>query len=171
MRRLDKVLLVLVLILGAVTGPAEAQKVTGRLAVVDASGVLLGAAYGAPSNRASIYLRASGLFWKLVVSSNQLQGTASLHYESTDCTGEAYVRYYDDSMAHEIAVAPPGWTLYVPDLGAGPQSVELRSTLPSEGSCYEDLSPYEDELHPAVALTGDLQGGLTPPFRLVAAPE
>lgn len=96
--------------------------------------------------------------------------SGGLYFESSDCTGQPYLRTQTEALLTPAFVRPPRNTLYVPD---GPYVyVTARSHIePStlEGERCNALSPLYDPFRVARPVV-DLDDLFTPPFRVSASP-
>lgn len=98
----------------------------------------------------------------------RMRGTAELVFESSDCSGVAYIIH--NAFIEASAVGPPGLTVYLPEPGSIPVSKPLGSQiLPVSGTCGL-AGPGPIKVLPVVPVV-DLLTSFTPPFRLIFTPS
>lgn len=162
---------------GGTSGPAPAPG-GEPIAVVDANGNQVGEVVGATTNTATVALKVGGRGVILVVrgattqSSLEgdllpFQGTGTLRFESTDCSGPPLMFVDPIRTVDPGIVAAPGMTLYMPEVPTILGSRILGSGRGQGGRCVA-LSPpiLADNMVPAVPII-DLLTVFTPPFRIV----
>jgi hypothetical protein len=92
----------------------------------------------------------------------------SVEFESTDCSGQAWVDSSGvNGMWATLVRVPAGSTtnrvFYVSDPSTGPQTIHVRSTSSASGAC--EPADTVDQGFPAVPV--DLDGMFGPPYRVV----
>lgn len=175
------------LVLAVVLSPLSASRVRGQvesvdeLIVVDSMGKKIGRVLSGPNtSRPIVALNMSGylilfrvLQERLLVASDD--PSKVVYFESADCSGPGYVRTDEQSdsdplpsITLNVAIGPPGRTVYVPDPEAIPFRLEPQSRWSAEtDSCV----PSNGEERAATGLAlANLADDFTPPFQIVPAP-
>jgi hypothetical protein len=92
-------------------------------------------------------------------------------YEGLNCTGAPWVEGPFPALVADVGIAPPGQTLYFPDVTVPSQFMLFRSAF-REGGCENRPPPlvaFGATASLAIAL-GDLDNIFVPPFSLVEVP-
>jgi hypothetical protein len=91
--------------------------------------------------------------------------TGNMYYESTDCTGQAWMRPSPPGTFIEAAgLGLPGHTVFVPDPSATPLSIPVRSFSYALGFCLTEPATSLDVVSPRALL--NLDDRFTPPFTI-----
>lgn len=169
------------MILGSV-GFAQVPHVSSvrELSVVDSKGKTVGITQGgifihnveafAPTieMRTIIILDVDGRLIQVAVNRDQFYGGQVIWFESTNCQGAPWLpaggfNLEGPSLLPEVAVAPPGQTIYVAKPGAASQSITINSILDPGTRCRNYTAQVQ--AFPTEALV-DLLSVFTPPFTL-----
>jgi hypothetical protein len=162
-------------------GGAQTLETAGRLTVVDANGKTLGTAaainaIGDQRPTVTIAFSLSGRFFALEVAKDSFFGADDLWFESTDCSGTPFFETFEISdrggaplNLSRAGVAPPGSTVYLPNLEATPRTIAARSSLGHRGTCVS--FDFTNDVGPVVPTEPhlDLNSLFTPPFRVIAS--
>lgn len=140
--------------------PAAAIAKGLTLEVIDAAGKEVGTVVGTDvAGHAVVAMKASGVVVLLGVSGSGFDASLALAYQSTDCTGQAFL-FPTNNLVTPAAVAPPGQTLYIQ---SGPfQTVALGSLFES-GACSN--FPITEVMAPASPQV-DLSSFFPAPFHV-----
>jgi hypothetical protein len=118
--------------------------------------------------------KADGRYFQALVSKESLTATpeSRLLFESTGCTGSAYLNYYSENglIIYEVAFLKhnvDGYEVYMHDLNIpfdpeSSPSVNINSVLYSDGSCNEESSSISSVRRAKVVA----KLPFTPPFSL-----
>ncbi|MGD9765197.1 MAG: hypothetical protein AB7V27_15955 [Candidatus Binatia bacterium] len=164
------------ILLMGIINPSAAQDVRGvdRVVVVDAAGRAVGdtASLAGPAG-ATVALDVDGHLLLLQVTRERFIGNAdtAILFESTDCSGEAYVSTGPISFGPSltaVVVGPPGQTAYSGN-PAGPLATITWKSWRNRGSedCHPQVPAVVDDVLPVIPLV-NLAEIYEPPFRLVA---
>lgn len=177
-------LLVFLALVSAMPSEACSQAASIRsvsnLTMIDANGKAVGAAFGFAHGITlptpywpQIVLQINDHVITATVRPNGFhRGTSHLNFKALDCQGQPFMDAGFGDFFVASALAPPGTTLYLPDL-TGPPSppAKFESFFISEESLCANYGAFAPTvaLVPAVA-TIDLHALFTPPFSLRATP-
>ena len=167
--------IVAVALLGSIS-PALGQEVRGaaNIVVVDSLGKTVGgvASLQGPAG-AVVGLEVDGQLVVLQVTHDRFIGNAdtAILYESSDCSGSAYVSPGPISFGPSLAavvIGPPGATAYVGNPNGPLVPISWRSwqNLNSE-ECNPQVPAAHEQALPVTPLV-DLSEHFTPPFSLIA---
>jgi hypothetical protein len=152
-----------------------------KLVVVDANGKQVGTVVGSRATQVTIALGVNGRHVLLAVNwavdapifpgttllVPPIQGAELLRFESRDCSGQPFVLSSANELLDLGAVAPPGMTLYLPEVpSAAPVEIVAGSTASVAGCRVSEYLFLDRSYVPAVAVV-DLRTLFTPPFRLL----
>lgn len=161
-------------------------KPVGRVVIVDSKGKTVGSILGGvgfnikviggvPPNlgiRFVVLLEVDEQVVPVAVFRDRFSGGGGLFFESENCLGTPWLITNTSpneppNLLPQVAIGPPGQTLYVETPGASPQSVTTKSLLVGFSTCSNQT--FQLSLLPAQALV-NLETVFTPPFSLRAAP-
>lgn len=143
----------------------------GALEIVDSDGRVLGPPQGTLGPLLgypeTVVMKAGGRLFRLWVEPKGLRTNNSVFYESTDCTGPAFIRDFElDFLLTQANIAPPGLTVYLPDPNAPRLQMVAHSNFTAdEDGCSQSFD--NDTFVPAVAVT--TLDAYRPPFRIPEA--
>ena len=162
-------------------GDVTAPHAPRGIAVVDANGKHVGTVVEARPRDVTIALSVNGRRVLLdVISAVSTQyspgvaalvppfrGAALLAFESGDCSGPPFLFEHPDRLLDAGAVAPPGLTLYLPEVPGAVSAKIVWGSYAGISGCQALELPYlAHSFVPAVAVV-DLLTLFTPPFRLL----
>lgn len=150
---------------------AHAQRLESveSLAVVDAQGRKVGLVNVPEGSNyldvsyAYVFFTVGERVVRLGFTRDEFWGRRALSFELPDCSGTPYVNTGpSNALAIDVAIGPPGKTLYLPDPSAAPQRVAVRSYV--DGGCQN--FDFEANENVVAVRSLDLSGQFAPPFRL-----
>ena len=143
--------------------PVHAQNLSSveTLEIVDAVGVRVGKMQ---DTLGGVILDVDGRVFRVQASVNSLSFGSELYNPSPDCSGTPFMQRFSDILIEFPAFLPPTGIVYLPDLIALPQALEVQSVENSIG-CRPITDPPFPVLNlvPAVIVV-DLSTIFTPPF-------
>jgi hypothetical protein len=148
---------------------AQQLKRVSQLGVIDVNDKQVGVADLSGDNRIQVVFQVDNLIFALGVRPDGFQGQSELLFETTDCSGTAWISRPDPiadppySPLPNVAVGSPGNTVYIPNPTATSQPITVQSIV-SEDGCYSTSgSANAVQTQPAI----NLFTVFTPPFRVV----
>jgi hypothetical protein len=153
------------------TGPAGPAGSTGPegpgRAVYDANGLRVGDVDQGGHLEALIISTYDGRVFLLRVSGTGVLTTGGLYFGTPDCTGPPLMHLSSGPslgpLLTPVHVGPPGWTVYIPDPGAVPQTLGVQSQL--NGAVCSPACCVNNNAVPYLPLV-DLSTVFTPPFTI-----
>lgn len=163
----DAIVVALVLSLAPAAWAGQQVKPIESLSAYDANGKRVGRVLDMTGTNEGMIVPVSvkGVVTYLSLYSDTLvAGNGGVLYQSTDCTGTAYVGTSSFGFAQLVTgTGLPGLTVYVQESGQPTQSILVASRVATETGCEAVVNPFMDSAFPAVPLV-DLSAVFTPPF-------
>lgn len=151
------------------TGPPGPQGPTGRsvLSVVDGTGTQVGNVDSVDIQLVRVILQVNGSPYSVRVSRDAFIGDGAVVFTSSDCLGQAFIRFTIGEALLPRAAVVSGFTVLVANLSAGLSTVIARSERLPDGSCLAiPVSVQVQEMLAPALLPIDLSTRFTPPFRI-----
>jgi hypothetical protein len=113
-------------------------------------------------------VRHEGLFFGIKVGRSEIVSEGSISFENTICATPAF--HVDTANAEGFirfaSVIGPNKSVWASDPAEPSQTIQIRSTMLSDGSCNPTENPVEREAAPATFMF-NAASMWTPPFHLV----
>lgn len=154
--------------IAALPSPGQALEAVGGLVLIDGNGEPVGTMLGLNH---VVLTNGQGALGILEIersggpNETKLRGPGPLYFETTDCTGSAYVEPWYPTDPRGIVGAEPGLPVYVVEPGSPIRSIEVRSSF-SNNSCAIPGRVISQDLFPAISIT-DLSTQSPPPYSVV----